>query len=85
MAYLLSRNLAVGAEYRFMRNKLQTAGNAAGLGDGLRAEDWKDIFVAWAPTKNFSLTLAYVDLGVIVPAVAKRKQTGYYLSGQVAF
>lgn len=85
VAYLLNRNLAVGAEYRFMRNKLQTAGNAAGLGDGLRAEDWKDIFVAWAPTKNFSLTLAYVDLGLIVPAVAKRKQTGYYLSGQVAF
>ena len=85
VAYLLSRNLAVGAEYRFMRNKLETAGNAAGLGDGLRATDWKDIFVAWAPTKNFSLTLAYVDLGLIVPAVAKRKQTGYYLSGQVAF
>lgn len=85
VAYLLSRNLAVGAEYRFMRNKLETAGNAAGLGNGLRAEDWKDIFVAWAPTKNFSLTLAYVDLGLIVPAVAKRKQTGYYLSGQVAF
>ena len=85
VAYLLSRNLAVGAEYRFMRNKLETAGNAAGLGNGLRAGDWKDIFVAWAPTKNFSLTLAYVDLGVIVPAVVKRKQTGYYLSGQVAF
>ena len=85
VAYLLSRNLAVGAEYRFMRNKLETAGNAASLGNGLRAEDWKDIFVAWAPTKNFSLTLAYVDLGVIVPAAAPRKQTGFYLSGQVAF
>jgi hypothetical protein len=85
IAYLISRNLAVGAEYRFMRNKLETAGNAAGLGNGLRSEDWKDIFVAWAPTKNFSLTLAYVDLGVIVPAVAPRKQTGFYVSGQVAY
>ena len=85
VAYLLSRNLAIGAEYRFMRNKLETAGSTAGLGNGLRAEDWKDIFVAWAPSKNFSLTLAYVDLGPIVPAVAKRKQTGFYLSGQVAF
>jgi hypothetical protein len=85
VAYLLSRNVAIGAEYRFMRNKLETAGNTAGLGNGLRATDWKDIFVAWAPTKNFSLTLAYVDLGLIVPAVAKRKQTGYYVSGQVAF
>ena len=76
----------VGAEYRFMRNKLTQAGAAAGLGNGLRSEDWKDIFIAWAPSKNLSLTLAYVDLGVIVPATtASRKQTGYYLSAQVAF
>jgi hypothetical protein len=86
LAYLVSKNIAVGAEYRFMRNKLETAGRAAGLGNGLRSEDWKDIFIAWAPNKNFSLTLAYVDLGVIVPATtASRKQTGYYLSAQVAF
>ncbi len=86
VAYLLNKNLAVGAEYRFMRNKLQTAGRAAGLGEGLRSQDWKDIFIAWAPTKNFSLTLAYVDLGVIVPATtASRKQTGYYVSAQLAF
>jgi Protein of unknown function (DUF3034) len=86
LAYLLSKNVVVGAEYRFMRNKLETAGNAAGLGNGLRSGDWKDIFVAWAPSKNFSLTLAYVDLGTIVPATtANRKQTGYYLSAQVAF
>ena len=85
-AYLVSKNVAVGAEYRFMRNKLETAGRAAGLGNGLRSEDWKDIFVAWAPSKNLSLTLAYVDLGVIVPATTgNRKQTGYYLSAQVAF
>ena len=85
VAYLLDKTLVVGAEYRFMRNKLQSAGNAAGLGNGLRASDWKDVFVAWAPTKNFSLTVAYVDLGVIVPAVAQKKQTGYYVSGQLAF
>ena len=86
VAYLLSKNVAVGAEYRVMRNKLQTAGQAAGLGNGLRASDWKDVFIAWAPTKNVSLTLAYVDLGVIVPATtASRKQTGYYLSAQIAF
>ncbi|MDO8249852.1 MAG: DUF3034 family protein [Rhodoferax sp.] len=86
VAYLVSKNVAVGAEYRVMRNKLQTAGQAAGLGNGLRASDWKDIFIAWAPTKNVSLTLAYVDLGVIVPATtASRKQTGYYLSAQIAF
>ncbi|WP_457279447.1 DUF3034 family protein [Polaromonas sp. P5_D5] len=86
VAYLLSKNIAIGAEYRFMRNKLEGAGRAAGLGNGLRSEDWKDIFIAWAPTKNLSLTLAYVDLGVIVPATTgSRKQTGYYLSAQVAF
>ncbi|MES2512314.1 MAG: DUF3034 family protein [Pseudomonadota bacterium] len=86
VGYLLSKNIVVGAEYRFMRNKLETAGRAAALGNGLRSEDWKDIFIAWAPTKNFSLTLAYVDLGVIVPATtASRKQTGYYLSAQLAF
>ncbi len=86
VGYLVNKNLVVGAEYRFMRNKLTAAGAVAGLGNGLRSEDWKDIFVAWAPSKNFSLTLAYVDLGVIVPATtASRKQTGYYLSAQLAF
>ena len=86
VAYLVSKNVAVGAEYRFMRNKLETAGRAAGLGNGLRSKDWKDVFIAWAPSKNLSLTLAYVDLGVIVPATTgNRKQAGYYLSAQVAF
>jgi len=86
VAYLVSKTIAVGAEYRFMRNRLETAGRAAGLGNGLRSSDWKDVFIAWAPNKNVSLTLAYVDLGVIVPATtASRKQTGYYLSAQVAF
>ena len=86
IGYLVTKNVVVGAEYRFMRNKLEKAGAAAGLGNGLRSEDWKDIFIAWAPSKNLSLTLAYVDLGVIVPATtAGRKQTGYYLSAQVAF
>ena len=86
IGYLVSKNVVVGAEYRLMRNKLEKAGSIAGLGNGLRSEDWKDIFIAWAPSKNISLTLAYVDLGVIVPATtASRKQTGYYLSVQAAF
>lgn len=86
IAYLLSKNLAVGAEYRFKPNNLQALGAAAGLGAALREDDWKDIFIAWAPTKNVSLTLAYVDLGRIVPGITNnRRQTGYYLSAQVAF
>lgn len=86
VAYLINSRLAVGVEYRAMPNKLQRAGAAAGLGDGLRADDWKDIFIAWAPSKNVSLTAAYVDLGRIVPATTqRRKQTGVYVSAQVAF
>ena len=86
VAYLLSPQLAVGFEYRAMPDKLKRAGAGAGLGAGLEADNWKDIFVAWAPSKNVSLTLAYVDLGRIVPATtAARKQTGVYLSAQINF
>jgi hypothetical protein len=86
VALLLRNNLAIGAEYRKMSNRLQVAGNAAGLGDGLKSSDWKDIFIAWAPSKNLSLTLAYVDLGLIVPGTTgQRRQTGAYLSAQVAY
>ena len=86
VALLLSKNLAVGAEYRFKPNNLEALGAAAGLNAGLREQDWKDIFVAWAPSKNLSLTLAWVDLGQILPAITgNRNQNGFYLSGQVAF
>jgi hypothetical protein len=86
VAYLLNKNLAIGAEYRVMTNNLESVGSTAGLGSALRSEDWKDIFVAWAPSKNVSLTLAYVDLGQIVPGItASRRQTGTYLSAQLAF
>lgn len=86
VAYLINSKLAVGVEYRAMPNKLQRAGQAAGLGAGLRADDWKDIFIAYAPSKNVSLTAAYVDLGRIVPATTGgRKQTGVYVSAQIAF
>jgi hypothetical protein len=85
-ALLLRRDLAVGAEYRRMPNNLEALGRAAGLGDALRSDDWKDVFVAWAPTRNVSLTLAYVQLGRIVPGITdNRKQSGAYLSAQVAF
>ncbi|NJS36138.1 MAG: DUF3034 family protein [Brachymonas sp.] len=86
VALLLRKDLAIGFEYRKMSNRLQVAGNAAGLGDGLQSSDWKDIFIAWQPNKHLSLTLAFVDLGQIVPATtARRRQTGTYLSAQVAF
>ena len=71
-AYLLSRNLAIGAEYRTKPNNL-------GIAD---EDDAWDVFVAWAPIKNVSLTVAYVDLGNIV---IRDEQRGVYASLQVGF
>lgn len=87
VAYLLSKNVAIGAEYRFKPNNLEGRGKQLDLGNALVEDDWKDIFIAWAPTKNVSITAAYVDLGRIVSALnpGGRKQTGYYLSTQLAF
>ena len=86
VAWLLRHNLALGAEVRFMPDNLQATGRAAGLGDALREDAWKDLFIAWAPSKHLSLTLAWVDLGRIVPGITQgRRQSGAYLSAQVAF
>ena len=82
LAWLLSRSLALGVEARAKPDNL----NRSVLGAGaLKEDDWFDAFIAWAPSKNFSLTLAYVDLGRIAPAVQPRRQSGAYLSAQVAF
>jgi hypothetical protein len=72
VAYLLSRQWAVGAEYRQKPDNLGIA----------RENDWYDAFVAWAPTKHVSLTLAYVDLGHIV---IRNDQRGLYSSIQIGF
>jgi hypothetical protein len=86
VAYLLSKNLAMGAEYRAKPNNLRAFGMANGLGEGLQEDAWKDVFVAWAPNKHSSITLAYLDLGRILPGVtSSRNQSGYYLSAQFAF
>ena len=71
-AYLLTRNLAIGAEYRTKPDNLNIAVE----------DDAFDVFVAWAPVKNVSLTVAYVDLGNIVIA---DNQRGVYASLQVGF
>ena len=65
-AVFLSRELAIGIEYRQKANNLN-------LGE----QDWKDVFVAWMPNKNVSVTAAYLDLGRIAGA---DDQTGWYLS-----
>jgi len=71
-AWLLNRKLAVGAEYRSKPDNLGIA----------REDDWWDVFVAWAPSKNLSLTVAYADLGNIV---IRDNQRGVYASMQVGF
>ena len=81
LALLLRRDIAIGAEWRAKPDNL----NPSALGAGLKEDDWADLFIAWAPSKHLSLTLAYVDLGAIVPAVVTRRQRGTYLSAQVAF
>ena len=81
LAWLLRKTIAVGVEYRAMPNKL----DPSALGAGLREDDWKDVFVVWAPDKRVSLTLAWVDLGRIVPAVQTHRQTGTYASVQLAY
>ena len=81
IAYLFRKDLAVGGEYRMKPDNL----NPSILGVGLKEDDWHDVFVAYAPTKNISVTAAYAGLGKIVPAIQPRTQAGFYLSGQVSF
>lgn len=71
-AYLVSRKVAVGVEYRTKPDNLSIA----------REDDWRDVFVAYAPTRHVSLTVAYADLGNIV---IRDKQRGLYASLQVGF
>lgn len=86
-AYLLSRNLTVGAEYRMKPDNL----DKSNLPNGALAEDdWWDLFIAYAPTKNVSLTAAYVNLGNIVDGnkLGLRgfaDQEATYLSVQLGF
>ena len=76
VAWLLRKDLAIGAEVRFKPNNLAFAGAA------FEEDAWKDLFIAWAPSKHVSVTAAWVDLGNIV---GHPRQTGGYLSLQLAF
>jgi Protein of unknown function (DUF3034) len=69
-AFLIQPNLALGVEARTKRDYL-----------GLGEQNAYDVFVAYFPLKNVSITLAYVDLGkIVVPG----KQRGVYASLQLA-
>ncbi|GAB7533963.1 DUF3034 family protein [Burkholderia sp. 3C] len=71
-AYLFSRYFALGAEYRTKPNNLGFA----------REQNAYDAFIAWAPNKLVSLTLAYVMLGDIATFQSQR---GPYASVQLGF
>ena len=81
VALALRKDLVIGIEYRMKPDNL----NRVAFGNGLREDDWKDAFIAWTPGKNFSLTLAYVDLGHIVPALTPKRQRGAYMSAQLSY
>lgn len=79
-AWLARRDLAIGAEWRAKPDNLNHE-----LGEGVLREDaWADVFVAWAPWRQVSLTAAWVDLGHVTPPFVQRRQRGAYLSLQVS-
>lgn len=65
-ALLLTRELALGVEYR------QKPDNLA-----IRESDWRSVFIAWFPNKNLSLAAAWLDLGDVAGA---EDQSGSYFS-----
>jgi hypothetical protein len=66
-AVILTDSVLLGAEYRAKPDDLQP----------FREDAAKDVFAAWGPTKNLSVTLAWVDLGRIA---GKNAQRGLYAS-----
>lgn len=80
IAYLLRKDLAVGAELRTKRGNLDNAGLNLSEGNAY------DVFIAYFPTKNIAITAAYVDLGKIVGALTQNdSQRGGFLSLQLGF
>lgn len=73
-AYLINRKLVAGAEYRMKPRNLGVDNE----------KDYYDVFVAYFPTKNLSITAAYVNLGDIT-VFNPKQQRGWYLSMQAGF
>ena len=71
VAYQFSRRFVLGTEFRTKPDNL-------GLGEG----DWLDVFAAYAPSDNLTVTAAYADLGSIATFTGQR---GAFLQAQVAF
>jgi hypothetical protein len=77
VAYLVSRTVAIGADYRDKPHNLAIDDEKAA---------W-DAFVAWTASRNVSVVAAYVSLGSILGAATgqTRNQNGAYVSLQVGF
>ncbi len=71
VAYQFTRRFVLGTEFRTKPDNL-------GLGEG----DWFDVFAAYAPSDNLTVTAAYADLGSIATFTGQR---GAFLQAQVAF
>lgn len=72
LAYLLHRQIAIGAEFRSKPDNLVFA----------KEENAGDIFAAFFVNKNISITAAYVMLGDIA---TMKEQNGFYFSLQAGF
>ena len=72
LALFANDNLAIGVEYRAKPNNLTS----------FKEEEAHDIFVTWFPSRHLSITAARLELGNIAN---KPRQSGWYLSAQVAF
>lgn len=72
LAVLVRDDLALGAEWRAKPNRLSA----------FKEENAWDIFAAWFPHRNLSLTLAWLELGNIADKPAQRS---VYLSAQAGF
>ena len=96
-AYLLNKGTAIGFEYAqhgdnlrdiYLGNQRASDLSGTGLTPALastlqqRESDWYDVFVAFFPSKNLSITMAYAMLGDIT---ITPDQNGYYVSLQASF
>lgn len=72
LAWQASRRLALGGEFRTRPDNLGIA----------RENDAFDLFAAWAPVKNLTMTAAYVDVGSVATFKGQR---GALFSVQAAF
>ncbi len=76
-AYFPDRKFAVGYEFRAMPHF-----DVAGALNLNTTNNWQDVFVAYFPTKNLSITAAYAALGTIAGA---KNSNGLYLSFTATF